>query len=136
MTLTLFQNITEKLTDYEKQQLVPMLIDVLQDTNENRRWTAGKLVAWFKLAGVQTMSDTRIRKMVNYIRQMNLCNPAVLIGSSKGYFISTMITVVDDEIESMQGRVDSQLSVIDALKAQRENLKRINLSSGKNNNHQ
>lgn len=133
--LTLFQNITEKLTDYEKQQLVPLFLSVLKDTHENRRITARKVCEWFMLAGVMGMSDTRVRKMVNYIRQMNLCNPAVLIGSSKGYFISTMITVVDDEIESMQGRVDSQLSVIEALKAQRENLKRINLSSGKINNH-
>ena len=124
MALTLFDNITEKLTDYEKQQLVPMLIEVLKDTHESRRITARKIVDWYRLAGVQTMSDTRIRKMVNYIRQMNLCSPAVLIGSSNGYFISKMITVVDLQIESMMGRIESQLSVVDAMKAQRENLKR------------
>ena len=124
MALTLFDNITEKLTDYEKQQLVPMLIEVLKDTHESRRITARKLCDWFRVAGVQTMSDTRIRKMVNYIRQMNMCSPAVLIGSSNGYFISKLLTVVDLQIESMMGRIESQLSVVDAMKAQRENLKR------------
>jgi len=34
--------------------------------------------------------------------------------------------VVDLQIESMQGRIDSQAAVVDAMKAQRENLKRIN----------
>lgn len=125
MALTLFDNITEKLTDYEKQQLVPMLLSVLQDTHENRRITAKKICEWFMLAGVMGMSETRVRKMVNYIRQMNLCSPAVLIGASNGYFITKIITVVDAQIESMQGRVDSQAAVIDAMKAQRENLKRI-----------
>lgn len=124
--LTLFNNITEKMTDLEKHKLVPMLLTVLVETNENRRITAAKLSEWFRLAGYSSVSGDRIRKMVNYIRQMNLCSPAVLIGASNGYFITTMITVVDLQIESMQGRIDSQAAVIDAMKAQRENLKRIN----------
>ena len=86
MALTLFDNITEKLTDYEKQQLVPLLLSVLQDTHENRRITAKKICEWFMLAGVMGMSETRVRKMVNYIRQMNLCSPAVLIGASNHRF--------------------------------------------------
>lgn len=114
------------MTDLEKHKLVPMLLTVLMETNENRKITAAKLSEWFRLAGYSSVSGDRIRKMVNYIRQMNLCSPAVLIGSSSGYFITTMITVVDLQIESMQGRIDSQAAVIDALKAQRENLKRIN----------
>jgi len=124
--LTLFNNITEKMTDLEKHKLVPMLLTVLMETNENRRITAAKLSEWFRLAGYRSVSGDRIRKMVNYIRQLNLCSPAVLIGASNGYFITTMITVVDLQIESMQGRIDSQAAVIDAMKAQRENLKRIN----------
>ena len=123
--LTLFNNITEKMTDLEKHKLVPMLISVLVETNENRRITAAKLSEWFRLAGYSSVSGDRIRKMVNYIRQLNLCSPAVLIGASNGYFITTMITVVDLQIESMQGRIDSQAAVVDAMKAQRENLKRL-----------
>ncbi|MEQ1678418.1 MAG: hypothetical protein ABL876_17115 [Chitinophagaceae bacterium] len=123
--LTLFNNITEKLTDFEKEKLVPMLLEVLKDTHENRRITGGRLSSWYKMAGYSSVSDIRIRKMVNYTRQMNLCSPAILIGSSSGYFITTMLTVVDMQIESLEGRVDSQQAVIDALKAQRENLKRL-----------
>ena len=133
--LTLFNNITEKMTDLEKHKLVPMLISVLGETHEGRRITAAKLSEWFRLAGYSSVSGDRIRKMVNYIRQMNLCSPAVLIGASNGYFITTMITVVDLQIESMQGRIDSQAAVVDAMKAQRENLKRINSSTGKTNNN-
>ena len=56
---------------------------------------------------------------------MNLCSPAVLIGASNGYFITKLMPTVDLQIESMSGRIESQLAVLDAIKTQRENLKRM-----------
>lgn len=123
MTLTLFTNITEQLTELEKTILVPMLIDTLQHTNTDNRYTARNLSGWFKASGYN-VSGPRIRKFVNYIRVANAVKPHVLIGSSTGYYLTTSIIDVDDEIESMRGRVDSGLAVIDALESQRENLKR------------
>lgn len=123
--LTLFNNITEQLTDLEKKTLAPMLLTILEDTNENRRITGKKISDWFKMAGYSSVSEVRVRKLINYIRVMNLAHPKVLIGASTGYFLTAFITVIDKQIESMQGRVDSQVAVIDSFKAQRENLKRL-----------
>lgn len=124
--LTLFNNITEQLTDLEKKTLVPMLLAVLEDTHEGRRITGRRISEWFKMAGYHSVSEIRVRKLINYIRVMNLAHPKVLIGASNGYFLTSFITVIDKQIESMQGRVDSQVAVIDSFKAQRENLKRMN----------
>jgi len=123
MALTLFNNITEDLTKHEKEKIVPAMLHIFEFTNENARVTNTQIRKYLVNFGFNT-SDVRVRKMVNYIRQLNLCSPAVLIGASNGYFITKIITVVDAQIESMQGRVDSQAAVIDAMKAQRENLKR------------
>jgi hypothetical protein len=123
--ITLFQNITEELTELEKRTIVPLFIQWLQKTDENNRITAKKFSNAFRIVGYTSVSEVRIRKMVNYIRCLNLVHPKVLIGASNGYFLTSRLIIIDKEIESLQGRVDSQVAVIDALKAQRENLKRI-----------
>ena len=123
--LTLFNNITEQLTDLEKKILAPMLLELLRDTHEDRRITGKRISDWFKMAGYSSVSEVRVRKLINYIRVMNMAHPKVLIGASTGYFLTEFITVIDKQIESMQGRVDSQVAVIDSFKAQRENLKRL-----------
>jgi hypothetical protein len=125
MSLTLFKNITSELTDYEKKTLVPMLLESLQNTHTCFRIKGRTLCEYFNACRID-VSDVRIRKMVNYIRVMNLASPKVLIGASTGYFLTDIIAVVDAQIESLQGRVDSMTAAIDALKAQKENLKRQN----------
>lgn len=125
MSITLFKNITIELTDYEKKTVVPMLLDTLGNTREGKKFSSRMLVNWFTACRMN-VSDVRIRKMVNYIRVLNLTKPYVLIGTSKGYFLTKDMRVIDAQIESMQGRVDSQLAVIDAFKAQKENLKHNN----------
>lgn len=119
--LTLFKNITKEVTDFEKTVLVPMLIDTLQNTHEKKQFKGKELSGWFKACG-HHVTEPRIRKMVNYIRVMNLMAPHVLIGTSNGYFITDKVNVVDDQIESLQGRIDSQMAVIDSMKAQKLNL--------------
>lgn len=117
MSLTLFQNITTELTDLEKQKLVYMLIDTLSFTNSENRYTAKKICNWFKSSGFN-VSEVRLRKMVNYARVLNLLDGRVIIGASNGYYVTSDEREVEDQIESLQGRVDSTNAVIDSLKAQ------------------
>jgi len=123
MALTLFENITEELTDHEKNVLVPMLISTMEYTGENKRIKGKSISAWFKASG-ENVSEARIRKMVNYIRVTNKMAPYVLIGASDGYYITKDVHVVEKQIDSIQGRIDSQAAVIDSMKAQLLNLKR------------
>lgn len=119
--LTLFKNITEELTDLEKNTLVPLLLDTLQATSEENCFKSKELCSYLQACRYQ-VTDVRIRKMVNYIRVTNAAKPKVLIGTSKGYFLTNNIRIIDDQIESMQGRIDSMAAAIDAMTAQRTNL--------------
>lgn len=121
--LTLFENITEDLTDREKNILVPMLVDTLKQANDENRFRCKHLVGWFKSAG-EHMSEARIRKMVNYCRTTNAFKNKVLIGAHDGYYLTDSIAEIDKQIESLQGRIDSQKNVVDSLKAQRHSLKK------------
>lgn len=121
--LTLFENITETITDFERDTLIPMLIDTLSTSHEENRMRGKHLSGWLKASG-QSVSEARIRKMVNYIRVTNAFKDKVLIGCSTGYFLTKDVHTVDKQIESLEGRIDSMKAVIDSLKAQRLSLKR------------
>lgn len=123
MALTLFENITQELTDFEKNTLVPMLISTLEFTHDGNRQTSKHICGWFKASG-QAVSEPRLRKMVNYIRVTNMLKPYVVIGASNGYYITNDIEVVKDQIESIEGRISSMAAVVDTMKAQLLNLKR------------
>ena len=119
--LTLFTNITSELTELEKATIVPMLIDTLRHTNSKNRYTGRNISGWFKACGYD-VSGPRLRKMVNYIRVMNLLAPFVLIGASNGYYVTDDAKKVAEQIESIEGRIDSMKCVVDSLKAQKQNL--------------
>lgn len=121
MALTLFTNITEQLTDLEKEKLVPILLRLLNPTTSAARMKGSWLAGMFKSMGYP-VSDVRIRKMVNYIRVTNAAKPRVLIGTSTGYYLTCSISDVDEQIRSLQERMDSMAAALDAIKSQRLNL--------------
>lgn len=123
MSLTLFTNITEQLTQLEKEKLVPMLLDTLSATHDSNRFTGKWISGWFKASGYD-VSEIRIRKMVNYIRVTNAAKPKILIGAGNGYFLTDDVKVVQEQIESLEGRIDSMKAAVDSIKAQLLNLKR------------
>lgn len=125
MAITLFENITEQLTDLEINNIVPIIVNVLKLTNSENRYTEIKISKFIKLNGLHT-SPARFRKCISYIRQKNLIQDRVIIGASNGYYLTNSIKDIDLQIESIQGRIDSQKAIVDSLYAQRQNL--INLS--------
>jgi hypothetical protein len=122
MSLTLFENITEQLTDAEKEKFVPMLIDTLSYTHPEHRMIGKNICGWFKASGCE-VSEIRLRKMINYIRVLNLIPGKVLIGAGNGYYLTDDPKIVEDQIESIQGRIDSMAAVVDSLKAQLVSMK-------------
>jgi hypothetical protein len=117
MSLTLFQNITSELTDFEKDTLVHMLMDTLSYTHCENRITGKNISGWFKASGC-IVSEIRIRKMINYIRVLNMMQGKVIIGAGNGYYVTDDPAIVQDQIDSLQGRIDSMAAVVDSLKAQ------------------
>ncbi len=120
--LTLFKNITEEITSLERDTLVPLLISILTLSHEEKRITGNQLCIWFKAQG-HNVSAPRLRKMINYIRVRNMLAPAVVIGAGNGYFITTDTGIIEDQIESIKGRMDSMNAFIDTMQAQLQTLK-------------
>lgn len=118
--ITLFTNITEQITELEKKTLVPLVLETLERYSPHTV-TSGQLCHYLRSQGYD-VSGPRIRKMVNYIRVTNAAAPSVLIGCSNGYFLTSDVAVVDQQIESLEGRVDAIKAAIDSIKAQRLNL--------------
>lgn len=121
MPLTLFRNITEEVTDVEKKIFVPLLIDTLSGSHAGNRMRGKDICSWFRNQGYN-VTEIRLRKMINYVRVLNLIKGYVIIGTQNGYFITNDPEVVQEQIESLQGRIDSMHAVIDSLKAEKINL--------------
>lgn len=122
--LTLFNNITEEVTELEKKTLVKLLLNVLRNAPHGKTTKGKELCGYLQGLGFST-TEVRVRKMVNYIRVTNAAKPMVLIGCSKGYFLTGDLRTVDEQIESLEGRLDSMKAAIDAIKAQRLNLQHV-----------
>jgi hypothetical protein len=130
MSITLFQSITPKLTPDEKKTLVPMLVDCLAFTHEGHIYKGSWICGWFASSG-HKVTGAKLRKLVNYIRIKKLkrgidCDwgNKVVIGTSKGYFITSDPKIIMAQMESLQGRVDSQLAVVNSLKEELVNIKK------------
>jgi hypothetical protein len=124
MALTLFRDITQELTDLERDTLVPMLINILRTTNETNRFTGRRIIQWFSSQGYP-ITQIRLCKMIAYIRLKNLLAPKALIGAGNGYFSTSDTDIIEDQIESLQGRIDAMNCVIDCLNAQKLNIQKL-----------
>ncbi len=122
MPITLFENITEDLTDYEKNELVPMLVDTLRFKTATNKVSTRNICGWFKASGVN-MTPVRVRKMVAYIRQMQLVAPNVVIGSNDGYYLSNDPCEIQQQIDSLRQRARKINQAADSIAAQLSSLK-------------
>lgn len=120
--ITLFENITQQLTKLEKETLVPLVLKALEISSESYKLKGWAITNYLHQCGY-SVSEPRLRKMINYIRVTNMAKPKVVIGASSGYFLTDKIDVVEKQIESLLGRIDAIKAAVDTIKAQRENLK-------------
>lgn len=128
MSLTLFKNITSEITEFEKNTLVPMIIDTLASKTVKNTVSSKMLSTWLKACG-HNVSDIRVRKIISYISGMNIkkgveCNlgDRVIIAAGSGYYVTDDPAMVDQQIESLLDRRTNLDFRIDSLKAQKLNL--------------
>lgn len=116
--INLFENITEELTDYEKEVILPVVIKGLETKNGKQNAVTNKyIVGKLSIIGIST-SSPRIRKIIHYIRVENKISR--LIATSNGYYISNNIDELDNYIKSLKQRLNSIRSVKDSLTEQRD----------------
>jgi len=110
-----FETETAPLNEYEKT-LLPLFIQGFSTKlGKNNAITNKEVCLKMKYLG-HDVNDTRIRKIVNHIRNNNLVS--VLLASSKGYWVSKDKKEITDWIESMEGRISSMAVVKNAVKSQ------------------
>lgn len=122
MPLTLFEDVTRKLTEVEKKCIVPILLEtILSKRTAKNAVTNKNLVKYFAECGFKT-SEPRIRLMVNYIRNQQLIKDYVLMGTSNGYYVTDNIGEIDMQIESLESRGRWNLITADSIKAQKQHI--------------
>lgn len=110
-----FEDETAPLSDYE-QSLVPLFIQGFTTKVGKKNAITNKQICKKMKALGHDVNDTRVRKIINYIRNNNLVS--VLLASSKGYWVSKDKKEIQDWIESMEGRISSMAVVKNAVKQQ------------------
>lgn len=97
-----FEFYTSDLSDYEKDVLLPLFVSGFRDkVGREKAVTNKEIIAKLKPKGFK-ISDARVRKLINHIRNHNLV-PG-LIATSEGYYVSRDQSEVNRYIESLAGR--------------------------------
>lgn len=97
-----FEDFTIELTDAELK-LIPMMVDRFSTKRGIKNIvTADTMIAKMDQALGIKMKDTRIRKMIQFIRVNNLV-PG-LIATSRGYYTAETVAEINQWIESLKAR--------------------------------
>ena len=114
-----FEKETAPLSDYE-QSLVPLFVQGFYTKVGKANAITNKQICKKMKALGHDVNDTRIRKIVNHIRNKNLV--PFLLASSKGYWVSNDRKEIVEWIQSMEGRISSMAVVKNAVKSQLQHL--------------
>lgn len=108
----------DDLNDFEKS-CVPVIIKGLQGKiGKDKAVSNPYIISRMDEIGYKGLTQPRIRKIVNYIRNNDLL--LLLCANSKGYFLPQNIKELDDYLEMMQKRITSQVKTFEKLKEQRQ----------------
>ena len=99
-----FEKQTSPLTRYEKEELVPLAVDVLRHCIGKKYALSNKnfLNRW---GGGYKIGPARLRKIINYIRNRGLIKG--LVANGRGYYIAQSREELENYIESLKGREDA-----------------------------
>ena len=114
-----FDKETQPLSDYEKETLLPILVEGLQAKKGKKQAVTNKQIV-SALKPKYKISDTRVRKLINHIRINDLI-PA-LIATSDGYYIAGSEAELLEYEQSLKGREDAIRNVRLSIERQRKTL--------------
>ena len=101
-----FQEQTEPLNEYEKTQLLPIMVSALKTKiGVEKAVTNKQMVEGLTQAGNPGVTPARIRKLINHIRINRLVHN--LVSSSKGYYIATSKHEVETYVRSLMQRASA-----------------------------
>lgn len=120
MAILNFEEYTHDLSDYELS-LVPKFVNSFKSKVGKENACTSKTIEEKMTAAGHKVSGPRIRKIVNYIRNMGLVDG--LVATSSGYYITTDHQDIKDYIESLEGREGAIRVVREGMEAYLRRLK-------------
>lgn len=114
-----FEKETSPLSNYEREELVPLAVKVLQHCKGKKYALSNKnfLNRW---GGGYRINAARLRKVINHIRNNGLIDG--LMASNKGYYIAQTRKELEDYILSLKGREDALAQLRRSITRQMEKM--------------
>lgn len=111
-----FEQITADLNEYERHVLLPIMAKCLERKNGKEKAVTNREMCEKMAENGYEISDTRVRKIINYIRVMDLV--PCLIATAKGYYVSKDEREIKRYIASLNDRAAAIMAVADSLTRQ------------------
>ena len=120
MAILLFEPDTSKLSEYEMDELMPVMVKCLQNkVGKENAVTNCYMVEKMQEHGYK-ISEARVRKIINYIRIHGLIDR--LMASNKGYYITEDKNEMWNYVQSLIGREEAIHEVRMAMENQMEKM--------------
>lgn len=122
--ITLFEDITYELTEYELNTLVPIVVKGLSNKKGKENAITNKSICEkLKSAGYK-VSEPRLRKVIHHIRVEQLI--VGLCCNSKGYYVTDSLEELGRYVESLAQRIRSQQAIHNSMKKCMEKIELLN----------
>tara|TARA_R100001460_G_scaffold104815_1_gene150809 strand:- start:352 stop:792 length:441 start_codon:yes stop_codon:yes gene_type:complete len=118
--ITLFEEITYELTDYEKNKLVPIIVKGLKNKHGKANAITNKKMCEALTKSGYEVNGPRLRKVIHHIRVEQLL--VGLCSNSKGYYITTDLDELGEYVVSLAQRIRSQQEIYKSMKRDMEKL--------------
>ena len=126
--ITLFEDITYELTEYELNTLLPIVVKGLKSKyGKENAITNKKICEALKSKGYK-VTEPRLRKVIHHIRVEQLI--VGLCCNSKGYYVTDSIEELGRYVESLAQRIRSQQSIYKSMKLCMDKIKLLDKKIG------
>lgn len=122
--ITLFEDITYELTDYELNTLVSVVVKGLSSKKGKENAITNKVICEKLKAAGYKISEPRLRKIIHHIRVEQLI--VGLCCNSKGYYVTDSLEELSRYVESLAQRIRSQQAIYNSMKKCMDKIELLN----------
>jgi hypothetical protein len=112
--ITLFEEITYELTEYETEILVPLVVKGLSGKIGKENSITNKAICEKLKTSNYKISEPRLRKIIHHIRIEQLI--VGLCCNSRGYYVTDSLEELGRYVESLAQRIRSQQAIHRSMK--------------------
>jgi hypothetical protein len=118
--ITLFEDITYELTEYEQYDILPIVIKGLSTKHGKENSITNKTMCEALTKVGYKINGPRLRKIIHHIRVEQLL--VGLCSNSKGYYITDNLEELEEYVLSLGQRIRSQQAIYKSMKRDMEQI--------------